>query len=84
MKTLIASALIASAALTGAASAASTTAANATNVIESALPGTDLSALSTEQLVAVAGTLQNTDGGAAKKAGVTRALIKSLQFKAEQ
>ncbi|AWI84408.1 hypothetical protein CEW88_12370 [Alloyangia pacifica] len=83
MKTLITSALIATAALTGAASAAST-AANATNIIESALPGTDLSALSTEQLVAVAGTLQNTDGGAAKKAGVTRALIKSLQFKAEQ
>ena len=73
MKTLITSALIATAALTGAASAAST-AANATNIIESALPGTDLSALSTEQLVAVA----------AKKAGVTRALIKSLQFKAEQ
>ena len=83
MKTLITSALIATAALTGVASAAST-AANATNIIESALPGTDLSALSTEQLVAVAGTLQNTDGGAAKKAGVTRALIKSLQFKEEQ
>ncbi|MBE9639002.1 hypothetical protein [Salipiger mangrovisoli] len=79
MKTLIASALIATAALTGAASAATSTAERATRAIESVLPGTDLSGLSTEQLVAVAGTLENTDGGAAKKAGVTRALIKSLQ-----
>ncbi|WP_353473243.1 hypothetical protein PVT71_04190 [Salipiger sp. H15] len=78
MKTLIASALVATAALTGVASAAPSTAENAARIIQASLPDADLSGLSTQQIVAVAQTLQNTDGGAAKKAGVTEALINSL------
>lgn len=78
MKTLITSALIATAALTGVASAAPATATNAARVIEATVPDADLSGLSTQQIVAVAQTLQQTEG-AAKKIGVTEALINSLR-----
>ncbi|NDW01914.1 hypothetical protein [Salipiger sp. PrR002] len=77
MKTLIASTLIATAALTGVASAAPSAAANAARVIEASVPNADLSGLSDQQIVAVAHTLQQTEG-AAKKIGVTEALIQSL------
>lgn len=78
MKKLIASALIASAALTGVASAATSTSAPAEQAIERALPGLDLTGLSTDQIVLVAHVISNADT-LAQGSAQAKALVATLR-----